>query len=818
MAKGSTVQLKRGGAAAQAAGTRKPGGFRGAERLVKRRAGVPFLLREFHLDDATDSELVELSRKMGIGLSKDEMKRVQAHFQKLGRPASDVELEALGQAWSEHCCYKSSKPILKEHVYGIHEHKLFAREDAGVLPFDDNTFYVVKIESHNHPSAVEPYGGAATGIGGVVRDVLCMGAQPIALVDPLFFGPLDLPREKIPEGVRSPRYLFSGVVAGIRDYGNRIGIPTVAGQVNFHPGYVSNPLVQVGCVGVMPKKNYVPSKASAAGDVYMYAGGKTGRDGIHGVTFASAELHEASEESGRGAVQLGDPITKEPLIHATLECVEKGLLVGLKDLGGGGLSCVCSELAHDAGLGADVEMDKVPTKEPNMAPWEIWVSESQERMLYVARPENVDRVLQVCAKWDVTCAAIGKVTNEKVVRVTFQGHKVLEQDLAFQTGGPVYDRPKKIRHVNRDHWLDFDAPDDLAQTVVDVLADPNVASKEWLIRMYDHEVRGNTVLKPLQGVIGKAGPGDAAVLKPLPGSWRGLAITTDVNPFYMELDPYWGARSAVDEVARNVTAVGGRLDSIADGLNAGNPEKPERLGDFYESVRGLGDACRGLGIPFASGNVSLYNEGPGGSVPSTPALLGIGIVDDIRQVQTTDFKRSGNSVWLVGDTFRELGGSAYLRRLGLHGKGERVPQDDLDRLKASMDSMLDVLKRGIIKSSHDLSEGGLATGLAEMCIGGDVGCEIDVSAVGNGGDSATGGPLRFDHRLFAESNMRWLVELRPGDEATFQRVFDAKRVPVVRLGEVGGPDLNLTLDGDEANVPVDRLRDAWTNSLYRRLV
>ncbi|OYT59220.1 phosphoribosylformylglycinamidine synthase subunit PurL [Thermoplasmatales archaeon ex4484_30] len=364
---------------------------------------------------ANDAQLVELSKSMGLALSLQEMKKIQDYFKKRGRLPSDLELEAIAQSWSEHCCYKSSKYFLRQYVYNIAKDKIVAREDAGVIEFDEKHYYVVALESHNHPSAIEPYGGAATGIGGILRDVLCMGAQPIALVDPLFFGMPDTKYEELPKGVKHPRYLFRRVVEGIRDYGNRVGIPTVAGQVYFHKSYTGNCLVNVGCIGIVEKNKLVHSKVKRPGDVYIYAGGRTGRDGIHGVTFASEELHEKSEEKSITAVQLGDPITKEPLIHACLECNEKGLVEGMKDMGGGGLSCVCSELAYEGGCGAEVYLEKVPLREEDMKPWEIWVSESQERMLLVVKEENVKEVLNIFDRWDVEAVPIGKVIEEPFI-------------------------------------------------------------------------------------------------------------------------------------------------------------------------------------------------------------------------------------------------------------------------------------------------------------------------------------------------------------------------------------------------------------------
>ncbi|MGB0652211.1 MAG: phosphoribosylformylglycinamidine synthase subunit PurL, partial [Thermoplasmatota archaeon] len=602
------------------------------------RAETDFQLRLFDLSAMDDAQLLACSQALSIGLDLAEMQAARDHFAQrhaAGGPAlvTDVELEALGQAWSEHCCYKTSKPVLMRHVYGIAEDKIAAREDAGIVEFDDDWYYAVGLESHNHPSAIEPYGGAATGVGGILRDVVCMGAQPVALVDPLFFGPLDMAHRDLPPGVKHPRFIMDGVVSGIRDYGNRCGIPTVAGGVTFHPGYTGNCLVNVGCIGVVHKDGLVHSKAGGPGDVFVYIGNATGRDGIHGVSFASEELSEESEDASRSAVQVGDAILKEPLMHVTLEVIEKGLVTGCKDFGGGGLSCVAGELAYDAGYGCHIELEKIPTKVPGMAPWEIWVSESQERMMVTCKPDQVDAVLAVAKKWDVPAFAVGTVMEEKVNHVTFDGHTVLKLDLEFSTGGPVYERPAAPGEAA---WPSepavFDEPDDYAALLLKMMASPAAMSKEWVVRQYDHEVRANTVLKPLQGVLGSEGPGDATVLKPVPESDKGLALTTDVNPRYCERDPYWGAASAYDEVVRNLAAVGARLSSVCDNLNFGNPQKPERMRELEESCRGLGDMARALDAPFSSGNVSLYNETNGENIAPTPVVGVIGMHDDLRAV------------------------------------------------------------------------------------------------------------------------------------------------------------------------------------------
>lgn len=776
-------------------------------RLFKKK-DVDFDCYEIDLFSASDEELVEISEQMGIALALPEMQRIKDYFKTKNRNPNDIELEALGQAWSEHCCYKSSKVPLKEHVFGIEENKIIAREDAGVIEFDKDHYYCAALESHNHPSAVEPYGGAATGVGGIVRDIVCMGAQPIAYIDPLFFGPLDLPLKDLPKGVKHPRYLFKGVVDGIRDYGNRIGIPTLSGQVYFHKGYTGNCLVNVGCIGVMKKEEMIHSRAKAPGNIYVYVGGKTGRDGIHGVTFASAELNDDSEDSSRSAVQVGDPITKEPVIHVTLECNRQGLLEGLKDFGGGGLSCVCGELAYDAGFGAEIHVDKVPLKEEGLKPWEIWVSESQERMMFLVAPENVDKVLHICKQWDVTAVVVGKVIDKKITRVFFKGEKILELDMDFFTGGPIYDtcqRPYAVSEAKEIEEKDFKMPD-LNKSLKGLLGQINIASKEWVIRQYDHEVRGNTVIKPLQGKINFESHGDSTVLKPLENSFRGLAVTANINPRFMEKNAYWGAFSAIDETCRNLVAVGANPDSVCDCLNFGNPEKPEKMGEFYEACRGLGDSARALKLPFMSGNVSFYNESVKTAVPPTPEILGIGIVKDIRKCVTSDFKEEGNPIYLIGKpTEKEMGGSEYYKIL--KKEDGFVPKVDIKTLKASMKAMLSIIDKKLISSCHDVSEGGIGICLSEMAIGGEVGCEIDLSKVAE--------DLRADFKLFSESNTRWIVEVKKDKHDDFEKILKDNKASFHKIGQVKADKLIIKDNGKKIiDLKISEIRDIWKNTIW----
>ncbi|MBS3816015.1 MAG: phosphoribosylformylglycinamidine synthase subunit PurL [Candidatus Thermoplasmatota archaeon] len=768
---------------------------------------VPFELHEVNVLDADEKDLEEISRESGVGLSVDEMKMVKEHFKEIGRNPTDLELEAIGQAWSEHCCYKSSKPILKDTVFDIEapQNIYVVEEDAGVVEFDEEHAYVVALESHNHPSAIEPYGGAATGIGGIVRDVTCMGAQPLAFVDPLFFGPLDMDYDDLPSGTKHPRYLFDGVVHGISDYGNRLGIPTLSGMVYFDECYTSNCLVNVGCVGIAKKDELIRSRVKKPGDVFIMAGGKTGRDGIHGVTFASDELHEDSEEEDIGAVQVGDPITKEPLIHTSLELNRKGLLQGMKDFGGGGLSCVAGEMGLDAGYGAEVQLDKVPLKEEDMAPWEIWVSESQERMMYAVKEEDVDEVMHICEKWDVEATRIGKVIDEKRVKVYYEDENIMDLDLEFQTGGPTYCRPtESVEHVRKLEEKEPEEAGDCGDVLLELLQRDNINSKEWVIRQYDHEVRENTVLKPLQGILGKQGPGDASLIKPLEDSFKGIAISTDVVPKLTALDPKSGAMSVLDEAVRNLVAVGAEPHSFADCLNFGNPEKPERLGDFERVAEGLEAVARPLGIPFVSGNVSFYNETEEGPVKPTPSILASGLIDDVREAVSMDLKEEGNAIYLVGETKEEMGGSEYYQMKDCSSR--KVPQVDVNILQKSKDEMLSAHSKGLIRSCHDVSLGGFGVALAEMCLAGNVGIRVDVET-----------DLRSDKFLFSESNTRWIVEVEEENIEEFEKNFS---VPVQRIGSVSKENgrVKVKMNGNEKiDLGLKEIRKYWKETLGKKM-
>ena len=758
---------------------------------------VPNAKNVFYINLGED--LAEVASNLGLGLLPDEMEKVKKYFEKEKRKPTDVELQAIDQAWSEHCCYKSSKTVLEETVFGLNtSKKVIAREDAGIMEFDDNHYYAVGLESHNHPSALDPYGGSATGIGGILRDVICMGAQPIALIDSLFFGNLDTPRDTLADGVKHPRYLMTGVVAGIRDYGNRVGIPTVAGQVAFHPKYTGNPLVNVGCVGIVEKKLMIHSKAGDVGDIYILAGGRTGKDGIHGVTFASRDLDAGADED-IGAVQMGDPITKEPLMHLCLELNKMKLLTGMKDLGGGGLSCVVGELALDGGFGAMVNLEKVHLKVENMPPWEIWVSESQERMMFTVTPKNVDKVLARCEAWDVEAVTIGEVISEKRNIVNYKDIEILNLDLDFTTGGPVYKRPYNLPEYDIGKATPLpEYPSDISKLIIDIISQPEVASKDWVIRQYDHEVRGKTVLKPIQGPIGKDVPGDSSVIKPVDDSWKGLALTSDVNPYLMEANPYHGTMSAVEEVCRNLASVGARIDSLADCLCFGNPRRPNIMGQFRATCEALKDAATAVDVPYISGNVSLYNETQDGAIPPTPVLMGIGLVKDIRKCVTSDMKNEG-TIWIVGKTREEMGASLYYRTLGV--SCPNVPNTDFEAFMPRMEQLIQAIENGEVVACHDISTGGLALSIIEMCMSG-IGAKIELTS-----------DLRADIELFSETNGRWVVQVKSGCENDFEKRFDF----AVKIGDINDRMI-FTKGGKEiSNFEIEKLRNDWISPLWDRL-
>jgi len=745
---------------------------------------------------ASAATLARLSEERGLGFDAKEFGRIRSYFRAEGREPTDVELAGLAQSWSEHCSYKSSRVFLRRAFSSLRPRpRVLGTGDAGVMRFKDGFAYALRIESHNHPSAVEPYGGAATGIGGILRDVLAVGAKPIALTDPLFFGPLDLPESRLPPGVKSPRYLANGVIAGIRDYGNRVGVPTVSGSISFDPAYVVNPLVNVGCIGFLPAKRLRPNRAHAVGDHLVLVGGLTGRDGIGGVAFASKELTDRSESESRGAVQLGNPIMKEPLIHACVEAFDRGLVQGLKDLGGGGVASASGELVHAGGFGSRIDLARIPLREKGLRPWEVWVSESQERMILDIRPRDLEAVLEIFRRFDVPATSVGRVTGPPFETLEWGGAPAAHLRIGFRVAPPPLRRPTRSRVPSRSA-SPLLPHEDLERQFTDLLLAPDSVSREPVVRVYDHEVQGRTAIRPLHGRVSSPSHGDAAVLQPRPGDWAGLAVTTASQPWACREDPGRGAESVVEEAARNLYAVGARPDAFTNCLNFGNPQDPRVLGDFSAVTSGLGRAARALGFAVPSGNVSFYNGGLGAEIPPTPVLLATGLVPDLRRAITSDFKHEGSALFLLGRSSPDLGGSLWAR---LHGRsGLRIPPTSPALLRRLGERFVRAAEAGSVRAAHDLSDGGLAVALAEMAFGGGLGFSVDLATTGLG----SGGTA-----LAAEGGSRFVVEVLSGRAAEFARSF--RGLPCVRLGDVSADAARLEWKG----VP---LAEFSLRSLYPR--
>jgi len=786
-------------------------------RYVKR--DVPFELVEIDLKDADDKQLIQISGELGIGLNLTEMKLVQNYFSRKKRNPTDVELQTIGQTWSEHCYHKTFKgdittpegeirSLFKTYIAKATEEldpswciSVF-EDNAGIIEFDKNYAIAAKVETHNHPSAIEPFGGAATGTGGVIRDILAVWADPIACTDVLCFGPLDYDYGKLPPGTKHPKYVYRGVVAGIGSYGNNMGIPTVNGAINFDESYVGNVVVYCGCVGILPKDKFV--KDTRAGDIALLVGGETGRDGIHGVTFASAELTKESEEVSRPAVQIANPIEEERVKRAIVKLRDEGLGSAITDIGGGGISCGTGEMAERSNLGIHVYLEKIPLKYQGLAPWEIYVSESQERMLLSVPEKNLEKALEIFETEDVKASPIGRFTTDGILKVTYMGQKVAELDLDF-----VFDPPK---FVGTTEWQPpklkeptFPEPTDLPKELSVLLSLPNIASKESVIRTYDHEVKGNTALKPLQSKYG--GPNDAAVLKPLADSWKGVVISCGMNTNYGKIDPYWMAASGIDEAIRNNVAVGGRRIALLDNFTWGNPQKPDRLGSLVRACKACYDFAKGFRTPFISGKDSLYNESPMGPVTPTLLITAIGVTPDIRRTVSMELKQPGNSLYLVGKTYPELGGSHYYQLKGFLGNS--VPKVRIEQAKRTMDLIIEAIDKGYLRSCHDLSEGGLAVASAEMAFSSGYGIELDLNKV-----PRTKELCRNDHVLFSESNSRFLVEVTEKRRDAFEALMkDAVCAEVGRVKKDG--ILSVTgLDGKQAvHADLEELRRRWKSTL-----
>jgi len=775
--------------------------------------------KEIVLTGKGDNELADISRKFLLALNPEEMKKIRDYFKKIGRNPTDIELETFAQTWSEHCVHKTFagnieydgkriENLLKSYIIKATKELAFPwcihvfDDNAGIIEFDDKHAIAAKVETHNHPSALDPYGGAGTGSGGVFRDVMGVGAKPILSTDVLFFAPPDYPHDSLPPGVLHPKRLMKGVVAGIRDYGNRMGIPTANGGFGFHDGYVGNPLVYAGCVGIMPKDKYV--RNPSPGDMIVLAGGRTGRDGIHGVTFASLELSKESEKTSSGAVQIGNAIEEKRVLDGLLrarDCEAKPLYSAVTDCGGGGLSSAIGEMGKKTG--AKVYLEKIPLKYEGLEPWEIWVSEAQERMIMAVPKKNVEKIIEIFRNENTEANVIGEFTSDKRLTLMFGGEKIGEIEMSFLHDEVPKVNRKAVFETKEKKDPELNDADDFGGDLKKILASPNVASKEWVIRQYDHEVQAKTVIKPIQGF---GGPGDACVLRPIYSSNKGVVVSNGYNPMF-SANPYKMALSAIDEAIRNNVCCGGRRIALLDNFSWGNPEKPDRLGALVEAAKACYDGAKGFETPFISGKDSLYNEyslgGETISIPHTLVITAIGIIPDIRKAVTMDLKEEGNPVYAVGETKDEMGGSHYYMIKG--AEGGTIPGVDLKNAKRIFDSLTKAIDVGLVRSCHDCSEGGLAIAAAEMCIGGEMGMKIDLRKALRKG-------IEKNYKLlFSESNSRFIVEINKGKKKEFEKIVgkDASKI-----GEVSTPRLMVTgLDGKEiVNEKIDDLRKSWKST------
>ncbi len=711
------------------------------------------------------------------GLKPDEYRRA---VDLIGREPTLTELGIFSAMWNEHCSYKSSKKWLRTLPTTGPRVIQGPGENAGVVDIGDGLAVIFKMESHNHPSFIEPYQGAATGVGGILRDVFTMGARPIAALNALRFGEPDHPKT---------RHLVSGVVSGIGHYGNAFGVPTVGGEVNFHRGYNGNILVNAFAAGIARTDAIFYSKASGVGLPVVYLGSKTGRDGIHGASMASAEFDDDSAEK-RPTVQVGDPFAEKLLLEACLELMASGAVVAIQDMGAAGLTSSAVEMGAKGNLGIELDLDKVPCRETGMTAYEMMLSESQERMLMVLRPEMQAEAEAIFRKWGLDFAAIGRTTDDLRFRIIHKGK--VEADLPIKDLGnqaPEYDRPYVLRNGPPPLAEAIPEPDDYAAALLAILAAPDMASRRWVWEQYDHLIGGDTMQRP---------GGDAAVVR-VEGSRKGLAFSLDVTPRYCKADPTEGAKQAVAECWRNLTAVGAEPLAVTDNLNFGNPERPEIMGELVGALQGIGEACRALSFPIVSGNVSLYNETNGEAIPPTPAIGGVGLLDDISQMATVRFKAEDEAILLIGapqSWGAHLGQSIYLREI-LGREDGPPPPVDLDHEKRVGDFVRGLIREGSATAVHDCSDGGLAVALAEMAMASGIGATIDPPE----GPS----PLPV---FFGEDQGRYVVTLRAGDtDAVLARAKSAGITAPV-IGRTGGDDLNL---GGVMSISVAKLKEAHEN-------
>lgn len=717
----------------------------------------------------------------------------------LGREPNITELGMFSVMWSEHCSYKSSRVHLKKLPTTGPRVVQGPGENAGAVDIGDGLCVVFKMESHNHPSFIEPYQGAATGVGGILRDIFTMGARPIALLDSLRFGELHSPKN---------RHLMKGVVSGIAGYGNCMGVPTVGGEIVFNDIYALNPLVNVFCLGIAKKDRIFRGTAAGVGNPVIYFGSKTGRDGIHGATMASDSFDDTSEQK-RPTVQVGDPFTEKLLLEACLELMERDLLVGIQDMGAAGLTSSSCEMASRAGNGIELDLTVVPRRELGMTPYEIMLSESQERMLMVAKAGKEDECVAVCRKWDLDVAVVGKVTAEGILRVMDQGVVVAEIPAkALADDGPRYERPyQPPAYQDMLTNLNYDLIPDTKDgngALLALLESPTIASKRWVYEQYDHMVRTNTMVRP---------GSDSAVVR-IKGTNKAVAMTVDCNSRYCLLNPYEGARLAVAEAARNLVCSGAAPVGLTDCLNFGNPERPDIMWQFVMAIEGMKDACERFQIPIVSGNVSFYNETNGLSIYPTPMLGMVGLIEDAERTMTQWFKSEGDDIILLGHTREDLGGSEYLKVVQAREQGS-PPYLNLDTEKGLQDCVLSLIHGGLLQSAHDCSDGGIAVALAESCISGS---EWTRGAV----VTLPKGRLRNDAVLFGESQSRVVISVKPSQR---QAVLDHAKsfgVPADVIGRVSGERLVISVrhEGTEEcliDQPVSGLLDRWAYALERSL-
>jgi len=785
-----------------------------------------FQLTRVPLLKAAKTQLEKIRQQYGF--TPKEFQAICDYYRKEKRDPVDVELETLAQTWSEHCVHKTFKAkisydktivnnILKSTIARATRElakpwclSVFV-DNAGVIEFDARNAVCFKVETHNHPSAVEPYGGAATGIGGVVRDVMGvgLGADPILNTDVFCFAPPDFPKEKVPKGVLHPKRIYKGVRAGVADYGNRLGIPTLNGAILFDNDYLANPLVFCGTLGVMPK-NKTQMGQQKPGDKVVVIGGKTGRDGIHGVTFASEQLTEESGEVSFTSVQIGNAIVEKKVLDILLQARDKGLYNRIQDVGGGGLSSAVGEVGAETGVRVDLE--KVPLKYAGLSYTEIWISESQERMLISVPPRHVDEIMKLFASEDVEAAVIGEFTDDGRLSLFYKGNRVSDLSMDFLHKGlpqweleatwspPSYPAPSCKQPAN------------LGNDLKGILATWNVCSKEDVIRQYDHEVQGGSVLKPLVGVKND-GPGDAAIVRPVLDSDKGVIVSNGINPKYSRLDPYRMAASAIDEALRQIIAVGGNLDRVAllDNFCWGDTRRPEMLGALIRAAQACYDMAIVYGTPFISGKDSLYNEfnyeGKLISIPHTLLISAMGVMDDVNKAITMDFKAPGNSIYIIGTTKNELGGAAYFEKQGISG-GE-APAVNPQTARLTMEKLSAAINQGLVRSCHDCSEGGIGVAVAEMAFAGGLGAAIDLKNVPLGGKIT-----RDDYIFFSESNSRFIAEVAPAKKAAFEKAL--KGVVFAEIGAVNNT-ADFTVTGLKGKLILKEkladLKEAWQQPL-----